>query len=48
MFGECIAVFFSMIQTNTFKISNFLELGPGNGLLLKDLIRSMYQIKKEK
>ena len=37
-----------MIQTNTFKISNYLELGPGNGLLLKDLIRTVYQIKKEK
>ena len=48
MFGECIAVFFSMIEKNSFKKSNFLELGPGNGLLLKDLIRSVYQIKKEK
>ena len=48
MFGECIAIFFLMIQTNTFKISNYLELGPGNGFLLKDLIRTVYQIKKEK
>ena len=48
MFGECIAVFLLMIQTNTFKISNYLELGPGNGLLLKDLIRTVYQIKKER
>ena len=37
-----------MIEKNSFKKSNFLELGPGNGLLLKDLIRSVYQIKKEK
>ena len=48
MFGECIAVFLLMIQTNTFKISNYLELGPGNGLLLKDLVRTVYQIKKER
>ncbi len=48
MFGECISIFFSMIQKTTFKTSNFLELGPGNGLLLRDLIRSIYQIKKEK
>ena len=48
MFGECIAIFFSMIQKTTFKTSNFLELGPGNGLLLRDLIRSIYQIKKKK
>ena len=40
--------FFSTVQKNTFKKTNFLELGPGNGVLLRDLIRSIYQIKKEK
>ena len=48
MFGECISVFFSLIQKKTFQTTNFLELGPGNGLLLRDLIRSIYKIKKEK
>ena len=48
MFGECIAIFFSSFQINNFKKINFLELGPGNGFLLRDLIRSIYQIKKEK
>ena len=28
---ECISVFFSLIQ-KTFQTTNFLELGPGNGL----------------
>ena len=40
--------FFLIVQKNTFKKHNFLELGPGNGILLRDLIRSIYQIKKEK
>ena len=48
MFGECISVFFSLIQKKTFQTTNFLELGPGNGLLLRDLIRSIYKIKKKK
>ena len=29
MFGECISVFFSLIQKKTFQTTNFLELGPG-------------------
>ena len=48
MFGECIAVFFSMIQKNISITKNFFELGPGNGVLLNDFIRSIYKIKKEK
>ncbi len=37
VFGECIAFFFLLILKN-FKVSNFCELGPGNGTLMMDLI----------
>ena len=48
MFGECISIFLLIVHKHTFKNYNLLELGPGNGLLLKDIVRSLYQITKEK
>ena len=37
VFGECIAIFFSLLLKK-FKIKDFCELGPGNGTLMMDLI----------
>ena len=41
MFGECISIFIVSIFKKIGKINNFCELGPGNGTLMKDLIKSL-------
>ena len=40
LFGECVSIFFLLILKKH-KIKNFCELGPGNGTLMKDIIRSI-------
>ncbi len=40
LFGECISIFFILLLKK-FNVSNFCELGPGNGTLMKDLIRTV-------
>ena len=40
LFGECISIFLLILQKK-YKISNFCELGPGNGTLMKDMIRTL-------
>ena len=47
MFGECISFFFLIIRNNL-KISGVCELGPGNGTLAKDLIRTISRFSKFK
>ena len=41
MFGECIAIFMVSVLKKIGKLNNFCELGPGNGTLMKDLIKSL-------
>ena len=41
MFGECISIFMVSIFKKIGEINNFCELGPGNGTLMKDLIKSL-------
>ena len=41
MFGECISIFMVSIFKKIGKVNNFCELGPGNGTLMKDLIKSL-------
>ncbi len=41
MFGECISIFMISILKKIGEINNFCELGPGNGTLMKDLIKSL-------
>ncbi len=40
LFGECISIFF-LLLLKKFNVNNFCELGPGNGTLMKDLIRTL-------
>ena len=47
MFGECIAIFLSSIS-NTHKLENICDLGPGNGTLTNDLVRTMKKLVKDK
>lgn len=46
-FGECIAMFLFRVS-NDFRVNKFLELGPGNGTLMSDIIRTMSKISKKK
>ena len=41
MFGECISIFMVSIFKKIGKVNNFCELGPGNGTLMKDLIKKV-------
>ena len=41
IFGECISVFILSSLKNLGEIVNFCELGPGNGTLTEDLIKSL-------
>ena len=45
-FGECIAIFLYKIS-NDLGVSKFLELGPGNGTLMSDIIRTISKISKK-
>ena len=45
-FGECIAIFLFKISSDR-GISNFLELGPGNGTLMSDIIRTVSKLSKK-
>ena len=45
-FGECIAMFLFRVS-NDFRVNKFLELGPGNGTLMSDIIRTMSKISKK-
>ena len=47
MFGECIAIFLASIN-RTQKFMNLCDLGPGNGTLVSDLIRTMTKLIKDK
>ena len=47
MFGECISIFFLIIRDNL-KMNSICELGPGNGTLAKDLIRTISKFSKSK
>ena len=46
-FGECVAIFLFRIS-NDLEINKFLELGPGNGTLMSDIIRTISKISKKK
>ena len=46
-FGECIAIFLLRVSDD-FEVSKFLELGPGNGTLMSDIIRTISKISKKK
>ena len=47
LFGECISVFIASISKNS-EYLNLLEFGPGNGTLMKDLIRVLPKLIKSK
>ena len=46
VFGECLGIFMLNISNST-GISSFLELGPGNGTLMSDVIRTISSLSKE-
>ncbi len=46
-FGECIAIFLLRVSDD-FGVNKFLELGPGNGTLMSDIIRTISKISKKK
>ena len=46
LFGECVAIFFSLILKKC-NVHTFCELGPGNGTLMKDLILSLKKFIKD-
>jgi len=45
-FGECVAIFLFKISSDI-GISKFLELGPGNGTLMSDIIRTISKLSKK-
>ena len=45
-FGECIAIFLFRVSYDL-GISKFLELGPGNGTLMSDIVRTISKISKK-
>ena len=45
-FGECVAIFLFKISSEL-GISKFLELGPGNGTLMSDVIRTLSKLSKK-
>ena len=45
LFGECVSIFFLMLLEK-FNVKNFLELGPGNGTLMRDMIKSISKVVK--
>jgi len=47
MFGECIAIFLSSINKKQ-KFYNVCDLGPGNGTLTNDLVRTMRKLVRDK
>lgn len=47
VFGECIALFF-LTTLSSHRLNNFIELGPGNGTLMGDLIRTFSNLSDEK
>ena len=44
-FGECVAIFLFRIS-HDLGVNKFLELGPGNGTLMSDIIRTISKISK--
>jgi cyclopropane-fatty-acyl-phospholipid synthase len=47
VFGECIALFF-LTTLSSLKLNNFIELGPGNGTLMVDIVRTFSNLSNEK
>ena len=47
IFGECIS-FFLLTVANESGINKFLELGPGNGTLISDIVRSIDKLSEKK
>ena len=45
-FGECIAIFLFRVS-HDLGVNKFLELGPGNGTLMSDIIRTISKISKK-
>ena len=45
-FGECIAIFLFRIS-HDLGVTKFLELGPGNGTLMSDIIRTISKLSKK-
>ncbi|MEE2694901.1 MAG: SAM-dependent methyltransferase [Pseudomonadota bacterium] len=45
LFGECVSIFF-LILLEKLNVKNFCELGPGNGTLMKDMIKSIGKVVK--
>lgn len=47
VFGECVALFF-LTTLSSIRTYNFIELGPGNGTLMVDVIRTFSNLSNEK
>mgnify|MGYP001198691138 CR=1 FL=1 len=45
-FGECVAIFLFKISLDV-GVNKFLELGPGNGTLMSDVIRTISKLSKK-